>query len=517
MTFADRFRGSIYVHNTPIYSNNYFGNIKESIIAPYRDEEFKKLIISRLAKSGVNITEKDKKAFFDFYGGFGEEGFLTKRLQEGLNSLNLEQNLFTPSQKFFETDSGEMINLYAAAEQAKKDAKALQAVNTRIRDIIKQIPTNLVEVNEEFLRDDLKKAVKSGVFGTGKNSINSNTKASEVYDALKKQVFQNSDNKAIVIKDKDSELSRYANIIRAIYMLDGLLNNSSTYGPIDKDFIIDKYIKYIIGRLPSLLGFAFQSIVPTMATKVADDVIKDINFEEVGGKYVANKGDSGRSTTVSTQDLKMDIQFSGKAGKALLKFEIPGLTLKYSGSALNNSNANIKLRDATANLGTLLHDLNNTNLSRIYNVLANYGRTAKILKTADDGNKQISHRKSNISAKTYSEVWAGLRIALTVNALMGQMTPEDFNYYLIISNKVYTIPDVIQEILKDNSTKFSLGIAEKPQLNPSQSELAKQHVFEEPEEGEDIWDAAQRRSDIIVKKIQSAKLRAGLKLKLHGI
>ena len=101
MTFADRFKGSIYIHNTPIYSNSYFGNIKESIIAPYRDEQFKSLIISRLAKSGVNITEKDKKAFFDFYGGFGESGILTQRLQEGLDSLNLEQNLFTPSQNFF--------------------------------------------------------------------------------------------------------------------------------------------------------------------------------------------------------------------------------------------------------------------------------------------------------------------------------------------------------------------------------------------------------------------------------
>ena len=45
---------------------------------------------------------------------------------------------------------------------------------------------------------------------------------------------------------------------------------------------------------------------------------------------------------------------------------------------------------------------------------------------------------------------------------MGQMTPEDFSYYLIVSNKVYTVPDIITELLKPNSNKFSIGIANKP-------------------------------------------------------
>ena len=78
---------------------------------------------------------------------------------------------------------------------------------------------------------------------------------------------------------------------------------------------------------------------------------------------------------------------------------MPGISLKYSGSALNNKNASIKLKDAKTNLGTLLHDLDNKSLSRIYNVLANYGRTAKLLGTTKNGKER--HKKSNISAEVY--------------------------------------------------------------------------------------------------------------------
>jgi hypothetical protein len=65
-------------------------------------------------------------------------------------------------------------------------------------------------------------------------------------------------------------------------------------------------------------------------------------------------------------------------------------------------------------------------------------------------------------------MWAGLRIALTVNSLIGQMSKEDFSYFFIVSGKVFTVPEIIKSLVEEKETGlFASGMASLPRLDPS--------------------------------------------------
>ena len=511
------FDKGIYVHYYPEHIRNYT-NVKEKILSNYKDEVLKASVLKNLRKPGKQVNKTQEEAFFDFLGGFGETS--GSDLSSALESYFTEENfqLTTPSSSF-----GEYENLYDALNKVIKSPSV--QIYTDINNQLKKILTELQNggaiqgINQSIISSYVTEAISQGVFTppANANHLKRSKRGSQLYEELKK-IFNSTKNQGVAINPK-TEFYSQTNIMTAIAMMTQLLDGYSSGGKqvhIDDSEILNDYLSFIINRLPSAIGFAYQAIVTNMASKGADKICEDfsIKLNETGAgrakvKFTPNKDGNAAVTTVNTQDLGITVTFQDQRATLNTVFNIPGISLKYNAAVANNlkTNAFIKLRGKGTKLGTLLHDLDNQTLSAIYNIFAGYNHRSKLIKT------------NPIDKTVYEDVWAGLKVALAVNGLIGQAQAGDFAYYFVVSNKVYTVPDIIRKLIlqANNDGAFDdigLDMAKVPTLRPSQKEIVKENAFIK---GNNIQEAAQERSQKVIEKIYNADIVAGIRLKISKL
>lgn len=510
------FDSGIYVHYQPNHVRNY-QNVKTKLLQNYNDANLKSMVVRNLAKTS-NITAQQQEAFFDFLGGFGgSENALAKGLEQYFSSDKFQ--LITPLTSFEDHD-----NLYDALNKVIKDPNVIlySQINNQIKAILKQLQLGgaIQSINNDLITNYLKEALTRGIFSppASATKLKKNKMGSQVYEGLK-QIFNSFNNQAVVI-NPNTEFSSQQNLIQAILVLTQLLDSYSSGGEkvsVGSNEVINDYLSYIVNRLPSTIGFAYQAIVANLSNKVTDQVCQDFSFSlrETGAnsvqvKYSPSQNKANRAT-VNTQDLGIQVNFSSPQTATLdMQFYMPGISLKYNAAMANGlkTNAFIKLRGKAVKLGPLLHDIDNQTLSSIYNILASYNHKSQLIKS------------NPITFPIYQDLWAGLKVVLAANALIGQARSTDFAYYFVISNKVYTVPEIIRHLVNqaNNNTFDTIGLemAQVPTIRPTQKHIANSINIYKTGNGTPK-ELAQQRSSEVINAIYSASVVAGIRLKIGKI
>ena len=502
--------GNIYVHYNPKNVQSYKLQ-KEDLLEKYDINMLKGQIAKLMAKKNVNLTNKDIANYFNLLSGFDNANSIQSQLQKAL--VNTTEKLITASSNFNLSD-GTTTNLYGALQQAIKNPsnQILQDINSQLKKLLAQITSQGVSIDQAIINRDILDALQKGFFSPiNQTAISAqvSSKGQEyiknIYDQLKTKIFTGTT--AIKVSNTASELAGRTNLIRAMAGLITLLDQQKT-GTINLNSdnpVLQDYLKVIINAYDSTLGFAFQTMISKFEDIQVDNLL--VEFAETGNNQVKVKYNSkveGEKFTVSTTDISMSVDMSKqkKQASVLTKFNLPGISVKLGGGLLNGKSSNITLRQRQVNINTLMHDIDNHTLSAVFNILTHYNRT----------------KNKNISTSDYINMWSAFKIGLVINALIGQATTEDFSYFFIAGNKVYNIIEIITEILKgdgeNNTSQFSINMAQKPKLIPSQEEIRKNNKFEK---GSDTKSAALIRSQKQVDYIMTAKIVAGIKLKVRQL
>ena len=153
---------------------------------------------------------------------------------------------------------------------------------------------------------------------------------------------------------KGIELESRTDLIRTTSMLIKLLEQHSKGTGVGGQITIDnpvlkELMAIVINTFDSTFGFAYQTMISQISNINVNNLL--VKFTEVGSNTVktkynySNKSDTV-STTTSTTDIKLSIEIpkDGKISKMLMRYNLPGMSVKLGGGLLNKTNANITLR-----------------------------------------------------------------------------------------------------------------------------------------------------------------------------
>ena len=525
----------IYIHYQPEHVKRYLQQkqSKSSLLARLtEDDQIKARVISSMRKSTTtDISQEEIDAYFDFLGGFGKRGKLQESIQKTIDTTTKD---WISLQSPFGNKNKKYDNFYHAIDNIFQDSgvnpEDLATLNQQINSLLNQLSNGnqIYRVNQELVSQAVDQAIISGVFEP--KILQSSTKKSEVqinfYHELK-EFFTQIENSQSLLTFPKNEGETYSNrdFIKSFVLLQELLkrlssqSSSGNVSNIDSK-VIKMYVEFFASQYSRIMGFAYQTIVEYFPDIVVDDLL--VTFTDVGAKNVKIKykpTDAGKhvSAIKNTQDISIDVKGNTKNLQCLVKFNIPGMSVKYSSGIINGATTStVKVKGDKPILGHLLHDLDNSTLSYIYNILANYHRRAEKIKSV----------KNPITKDDYEDMWSVLKTATTINGLIGQATADDFSYYFIFGKKVFTLPEIIKALISNNNQidgyAFGIGGGKTMRLDPSQVELRnrqeKYYVpLDKDSNAEQITKAAQWRSQKVLNDIFNAKIKAGLSLKISRI
>ena len=520
-------KDSIYIHYFPSHIKNY-SNVKQKILDNYEENRFKKRVLNTMKQNNKIINKKEEEAYFDFLGCFGENnGSVKTKLQNALGNVSLPTLLDN-----FSIDETEYDNMYQLLGKIKKEpeVKLMSDINKRISNILEQLERRGVYeiVNKTILEEKLINLIeKEEIFHSETQSLTGAAiyeKIKKLYNELKNEkeaiiFFNNSQN----FEKKDATVENFIPLLLNLRALIQKLTDNNTFQ--SNNLFID-YICYMVQRIPSVFGVVYEFMVKEAIQNKANDLMAEMTGSKmVNIKYTPDKK---KQSIVSTQDIGFNIQFHlSKKDEATLIFDIPGASLKYSsGVKTGAKESNIKLKNEKVVLGHLLHSIDNKALSSIYNILASYNRVlnkqavAAYAKSKNIDKEKI--QKNPITTEVYKNMWAGLRIALTVNSLIGQMSKEDFSYFFVVSGKVFTVPEIIKSLVEEKETGlFASGMASLPRLDPSQLQLRNKNTFFKVGGKGSVYrpniNSARTRSQKVMKEIYNSTVVAGVNLKIRKI
>ena len=210
--------------------------------------------------------------------------------------------------------------------------------------------------------------------------------------------------------------------------------------------------------LARVLGLMEESKLADPLKQYLDKEIQNI-FNNKKVKVIVKKsgnlsGKNKYSYKKKTSDLELYLDFSemlnGKPGQFTVK--LPGVSVKKKFSKINNK---IQLKSG-AELEKLLHNSLYENkaahLDALYHIfgLYNFNPTSY--------NKPMIDQKDRLTNFNVSNFTQHLKLLLFPTAIGGTLNKDDFAYFFVVNDKVFTIMDIFKKILTPSKIDSSIGI-----------------------------------------------------------
>lgn len=509
---------------------NYYNANAQNEMQPLREKIYKNQY------STIQKQFKDINEYFEVLDAVGPE--LETKL-----SVEIDRMLPNLNLKFTGQSGTEYDNTWAALGIATNNAdiNALQDVITHLDKII----TTLEKDNGYMLLDIQQNLIKNWIQNAGgsawmSNLLATSPSAAAFYENFKEQIGSLAQQHGWVALPKTnknaSALSSRLNTITATKVfIEYIKHKLSTqtggmaFNSLETS-ILGNITKSLASMLLSTAGFAAEDLAQLTGEKLINQFVKQTkNFNVSLGdvrqtgtstvNYKYNPSSSNRNKTTSTQDIRYTINATDKTGSVTVNIPV-GATSKIvsriKGSPPAKTKGILHIKSANTTLQNLLHDIDNTSLSMIYNILANFGRT-KMLSNIIEKEKIANPINKDI----YGQLIEGFKIVAVVNSLLGQMTSSDLSYYLLLNGRVYSTVEVIRALLTgkglntiggNSGEQFTvtLNMANTPTLSPTQAQLRKSNIFitTYANPGEN----AAERSQKAMAAILNAKIKAGVSL-----
>lgn len=289
-------------------------------------------------------------------------------------------------------------------------------------------------------------------------------------------------------------------------------------------------LRKIALELPIAGGFIAEYLTTAEINKIEEllESMGNLSGIKVTAKQAgARSGKTAKGTgyNVATEDVKLSVS----DGIGNLSVSIPGLSVKRTTIRSVNGQRYVKFRAKTSSLGNLIANskYDASTLSTFYNAFANHNKPYVDFDDPEQPTKVVS-------IKGMASMYNSMHYSFLLTALSGAISKEDFAYFIMINDKVYTILDILNasnektallvgakgasgaNILNALNTDSVVGTS----LNrTSQAAIAKQHraIFNNlwnQKNGRSMQELGDLRSQEIMQAIQGLQIVLDLNLQL---
>ena len=246
----------------------------------------------------------------------------------------------------------------------------------------------------------------------------------------------------------------------------------------------------LIVNIKTMLGFFAQDELTNELRKQLKEVLgPDWSAQVIGGEYNQS---SHRSTS--------DIAFT----KNGILVKLPGISMKTFSASTKQASHNLRVKSVKTNLGELIKSLSPNARNFIYNLLALAGT-----RVSGRGRKIYSNQEDT------QEMYDLMHKMLVIRGLIGGMTEDDFAYYFVFNKKVYTIFEIVSDLL-DNEGATAQLFGVRPSnvtFTPSRTQISKHNQWVGKEDARDEDEAVQRSNDF--KDYVDSNVKVGLTLRYN--
>lgn len=496
---AGLFRSNeLYIYNDPNKIEAAYGALssaKEKLIEQYNSKNFsfKKQIKENFGLK--NLPKETLQAYFDFLDEFRtaelKGGNLDDYEVKTINELLDKYDPYTNVTASF----GEYESLNDALNKLRetKDFFVLKDISTQLEQILadavgtKNSPLSggnriNTELFKEFLLNpkEIKHFRQTGSF------------SKEFFSQLDSIIQENGAGQQEFLGIENSKITgsvnNYLNTFRRIQaftsLIDNLSKTESGVQTISSNIdIFYKIAKIITGKIQRALGFVFEPYVANLVNEtqnklidqMADKIAKGTNHRITSENSVSTQSGAKTRAVQDVGGATINILMPGEANKGTIEIEVPlpGASVKHLAEVSVNKNRSVKVKSSGANLSNLIHDMPIRNISLIYNIIASYGK-----KGWRGGYKFASNP---ITDSIWSDFKEGLKLILLINGLAGQMTQEDFSYFLIVNGVTFTMEEVVRSLYEEAAHQvegaFLNNMSKNIIFSPSQESVMKANSF----------------------------------------
>lgn len=228
----------------------------------------------------------------------------------------------------------------------------------------------------------------------------------------------------------------------------------------------------------------------------------------------SNKNKSGYR--VQTSDLSIVITDT----KGEIQLKLPGISLKRTSSGSQSSNRTYNIHVKSSSIGKLIANAglgqnSAFDLNTFYNYYANNKRTTHRF---GENNETVVNKVTHIN-----QMYKAFYSAILLTAIAGSLTVDDFAYFLVINDKIFTAEEIIQKALTGDANIIG-GKIEKDSgystLFTAQDAIRQHHeqlfnLLQKPNVNDRTQ--AKERSNRIIQKINKIKLTLNLKMQLNDL
>ena len=257
-----------------------------------------------------------------------------------------------------------------------------------------------------------------------------------------------------------------------------------------KSSVLKGFVRGLIVNIKTVLGyFAQDELTKELRNQLYIILGKDWGAQVIGEKY----NQSGHRST-------SDIAFT----KNGILVKLPGISMKTFSANTKQVSHNLRVKSEETNLGELIKPLSGLARNFIYNLLALAGT-----RVSGRGRKIYSNQEDT------QEMYDLMHKMLVIRGLIGGMTEKDFAYYFVFNKKVYTIFEIVSDLLNNENLSSQLfGVRpSNVTFTPSRTQISKYNQWVGKENVRDENEAIQRSNAF--KEYVNSNVKVGLTLKYN--
>lgn len=292
-------------------------------------------------------------------------------------------------------------------------------------------------------------------------------------------------------------ISKKYNDLKSLRQFD-LLHKLRDYLTIDKfsskssSQDIDNYKKMLSGATSGIMaaaGFLGEAVL----TNSLNQVLSSSGLTSLPGMKLSARGfgsESGYAMVngkqIGYKNATTDIKLSITNASGEIVVDLPGITLKRTGAySVNEAGTPVyTVHIKTSSVGQVLDtaQISSSTIGHFYNLYANSGRSTPIVINNDGtiGETIIQ------GPWDLNQAYKFMYNAMLLSSMAGNLTTQDFAYFLVINKQVYTMPEILTDLFSgkalfgQNNYPYGfldwLNHPETSALAKSQQTIAKEHT-----------------------------------------